>query len=66
MKEMNEQEFCGCHGEGMFDFSAWPKETKKEFKMALLRRREKILEAKLEFVREINLLMKKSPSESKE
>lgn len=44
---------------------SWPKEQKKEFKMAFLKKKEKMLEAKLEFIREINALIKKS-AENKE
>ena len=62
---MSEHEQCACQGGDMFDMSAWPKEMKKEFKMAVLKKKEKMLEAKLEFIREIMAMMKKS-SESKE
>jgi len=42
------------------DMGLWAKEFGKEFKIASLKKREKILEAKLEFVREINRLIEKS------
>ena len=46
----------GCCGKGM----------KKEFKMAMLRKKEKMLEAKLEFIREIKAIMEKSKDEKEE
>jgi hypothetical protein len=47
----------GCHcGEG----------SKKEFKMAMLKKKEKMLEAKLEFIREIRGILEKSNMESEE
>ena len=42
------------------DMGLWAKEFGKEFKIASLKKRERILEAKLEFVREINRLIEKS------
>lgn len=58
---MHEKGSCQC-GEmgGMFDFSMMPMEVKKEVKMAWLKKKEKMLEAKLEFIREINRLIKKT------
>ncbi|MDD5489460.1 MAG: hypothetical protein PHP25_02165 [Candidatus Moranbacteria bacterium] len=41
----------------------WPKKMKKDFKMALLRKKEKMLEAKLAFVREMKDLFEKMPPE---
>lgn len=41
------------------------KEFEKEFKIAMLNKKEKILEAKLEFVREMKDLIKKSREESR-
>lgn len=38
---------------------------KKEFKMAFLNKKEKVLEAKLEFVRELKKLVEKMGSEEK-
>lgn len=64
---MYEKDAC-CSGEGMmgmFDLSKMPMEMKKEFKMAMLKKKEKMLEAKLEFVREIIGMIKKS-TETKE
>lgn len=51
--------------EGCCCTDMWAKEFKKEFKMAMLKKKEKILEAKLEFVREMLNLMKKSSMEPK-
>lgn len=57
-------ENCECEGfHGMKDM---PEEFKKEVKMAMLRKKEKMLEAKLEFVREINGLIKRYSSAPKE
>jgi len=39
---------------------------KKEFKMAMLNKKEKILEAKLEFIREMRKLIEKASQESSE
>lgn len=44
----------------------WPKKFKKEFKMAMLNKKEKILEAKLEFVREMKALVEKMAAEMKD
>jgi hypothetical protein len=41
-------------------------EHKKDFKMAYLKKKEKMLEAKLEFIREIRRILEKEMSESKE
>jgi hypothetical protein len=38
----------------------WPKKFKKEFMMAKMKKKEKILEAKLEFLREMRRLAEKS------
>jgi hypothetical protein len=38
----------------------------KEFKLAHLKKKEKMIEAKLEFIREIRKLIEKSSSEAKE
>jgi hypothetical protein len=43
----------------------WHKGFKKEFKTALLNKKEKILEAKLEFIREMKKLLEKMSSEEK-
>lgn len=59
MMEHTSGEKCLC-GEDMFGLESLAKEFKKEFKMALLKKKEKILEAKLDFIREINSLLKKS------
>ena len=41
----------------------WPKKFKKEFMMAKMKKKEKILEAKLEFLREMRRLAEKSDME---
>ena len=51
-KEMDEAMEMGC--------MEWPKKFKKEFMMAKMKKREKILEAKLEFLREMRRLAEKS------
>jgi hypothetical protein len=51
---------CDC-GMGL-----WAKEFGKEFKIAYMKKKERILEAKLEFIREINRLIEKSSSKPKE
>ena len=38
--------------------------SKKEFKLAMLEKKEKMLEAKLEFVRKIKSLVEKEPAET--
>ena len=61
MEKEHDEKSC-CMGDSCcIGFLA--KEFKKEFRMAALRKKEKILEAKLEFVREMITLMKKSSSE---
>jgi hypothetical protein len=47
-----EQADCGCH-------------MPKEFKLAKLEKKEKILKAELEFIGQIKELIKKMPSEKK-
>jgi len=55
-----ESEFMEGHTEGhMKEWGCCGKGMKKEFKMAFLKKKEKMLEAKLEFVREIRKLMEK-------
>jgi hypothetical protein len=44
----------------------WPMKMKKEFMAAMLRKKEKMLEAKLAFVREMKDLTEKMPDEMKE
>lgn len=39
---------------------------KKEFKMAMLNKKEKILEANLEFIREMRKLIEKMPGDSED
>ncbi|MCX6762371.1 MAG: hypothetical protein NT093_01160 [Candidatus Moranbacteria bacterium] len=51
-KEMDEAMEMGC--------MEWPKKFKKEFMMAKMKKKEKILEAKLEFLREMRRLAEKS------
>jgi len=54
-KEMSEaMEMC-C--------TKWPKKSKKEFMMAKMKKKEKILEAELEFLREMRRLAEKSEME---
>lgn len=48
----------GCMG--------WPKKFKKEFMMAKMKKKEKILEAKLEFIREMRRLAEKKEMEGPE
>jgi hypothetical protein len=52
----------GCMGH----MHHWPKKMKREFKMALLKKKEKMLEAKLEFIQKIRSMMEKMPDEPKE
>lgn len=64
------QEEGGEMGEGwmgcMGHMHHWPKKMKREFKMAMLRKKEKMLEAKLAFVREMKDMIEKMPEEMKE
>lgn len=65
------QEGCEAEMEGgwmgcMEHMHHWPKKMKKEFKMALLKKKEKMLEAKLEFVREMRRLAEKMGDEKEE
>lgn len=58
-------------GEGMEtccdgDMGMWAKEFGKEFKIAYMKKKERILEAKLEFIREINRMIEKSSAKPKE
>lgn len=46
--------------------ASWPKKFKKEFMMAKMKKKEKILEAKLEFLREMRRLAEKPEMEMKE
>jgi hypothetical protein len=55
--------WMGCMGMGRMHH--WPKKMKKEFMMALLRKKEKMLEAKLEFVREMRRLAENPEMEMK-
>ena len=63
-QEYNEQ------GEGMREHTEmgcmlkWPKKFKKEFMMAKLKKKEKMLEAKLEFIREMRRLAEKIEMEN--
>lgn len=50
--------WMGCMGMGHMHH--WPKKMKKEFMMAMLKKKEKMLEAKLEFIREMRRLAEKS------
>ncbi len=60
---------CSEQNEGMGEHMEmgcmkWPKKFKKEFIMAKMKKKEKILEAKLEFLREMRRLAEKSDMES--
>ncbi|MDI6778449.1 MAG: hypothetical protein QMD77_04660 [Patescibacteria group bacterium] len=55
--------WMGCCAEHM---RHWPKKMKREFKMAMLRKKEKMLEAKLAFVREMKDMVEKMPEETEE
>ncbi len=63
---MFHQEHNDGHRGGMMWGGCFPKGMKKEFKMAFLNKKEKILEAKLEFVREMKALVEKMPADTKE
>jgi hypothetical protein len=54
-EEMHEALEMGC--------MKWPKKFKREFIMAKMKKKEKILEAKLEFLREMRRLTEKSDME---
>lgn len=62
-KEFGEmgKEWMGCMGMGQMHH--WPKKMKKDFMMAMLRKKEKMLEAKLEFVKEMRQLTEKMEME---
>lgn len=69
MMEFEHQEEC-CDGE-MEGPMKWmkhlPETKKKEFKLAMLRKKERMLEAKLAFVREMKDMVEKwQPKEEKE
>jgi hypothetical protein len=56
--------WMGCCTEHMHHL---PMKVKKEFKMAILRKKEKMLEAKLAFIREMKDMVEKwQPEEEKE
>jgi len=60
---------CGCGGSDgpMMWMHHLPKKMKKEFKLSILRKKEKMLEAKLAFVREMKDMVEKwQPEEEKE
>ncbi|MFA5926027.1 MAG: hypothetical protein WC831_03765 [Parcubacteria group bacterium] len=54
--------WMGCMGHG----HQWPKKMKKDFMGAMLRKKEKMLEAKLSFIREMKDMIDKMPEEMKE
>jgi hypothetical protein len=56
--------WMGCMGMGQMHH--WPKKMKKEFMLAMLKKKEKMLEAKLEFVREMRRLAEMSEMGMKE
>lgn len=67
MPEGGEMEMGGGMMGCMGHMHHWPKQMKKEFKMAILRKKEKMLEAKLAFVREMKDMIEKMPmTEEKE
>ncbi len=53
-------------GECMGHMHHWPMKMKKEFKMAILRKKEKVYEAKLAFIREMKDMVEKMGDESME
>jgi hypothetical protein len=55
-----------CHCDSEMGMGLWAKKFGKEFQLAHLKKKEKMLEAKLEFIREINRLIAKSSSEPEE
>ena len=59
------KEECKCM-EDSCEMGAWAKELGRDFKIATLKKKERILEAKLEFIREINKLIEKSSPEPEE
>ena len=59
--EGDEEMDMGGHMMGMGCCKGMSMESKKAFKMALLKKKEKILEAKLEFLREMRMMMEKMP-----
>ncbi len=67
-KEYNKEGGEECCEEGpMMWMHHMPKKMKKEFKLAMLRKKEKMLEAKLAFVREMKDAVEKwQPDEEKE
>jgi hypothetical protein len=58
MSEKEHEKYC-CQSDDFCDLVPWTDETKKAYKIAMLKKKEKILEAKLAFIREINLLISK-------
>jgi len=54
------------HMEDPCEMGIWAKELGRDFKIATLKKKERILEAKLEFIREINRLIEKSSPETEE
>ena len=66
---------CGCHrGVGMMGMSmmsggmrmyGWSPEVKKEFKLAFLKKKERMLQAKLEFLRDMMKMVEKMPMDEK-
>ena len=56
LEEGDEAGFMSC-------CTGWPKKFKKEFMMAKMKKKEKILEAKLEFIREMRRLAEKKDME---
>ncbi|MCX6721335.1 MAG: hypothetical protein NT026_01900 [Candidatus Staskawiczbacteria bacterium] len=55
--EQGEQEGCGCGGHHMRG------PMKKEFKLAKLEKKEKILKAELDFIGQMKDMIKKMPEE---
>lgn len=62
-KEQNMEDDCM---ENPCEMDIWAKELGRDFKIAVLKKKERILEAKLEFIREINRLIEKSSPKAEE
>ncbi len=65
-QEHNKACCCGEGGGPMMWMRKLPKKMKKEFKLSMLRKKEKMLEAKLTFIREMKDMVEKwQPEEEK-
>ncbi|MDR3583106.1 MAG: hypothetical protein P4L62_01985 [Candidatus Pacebacteria bacterium] len=60
---------CGCHRGGMgmmgMGMYGWSGESHKEFKLAILKKKERMLQAKLEFLRDMMKMVEKMPMDEK-